>query len=111
DTNNAKATNTDVASIGPGPFPVPRSAQRNPSTTPAIGFNPYSTRHDSGTRLLGYAIGVANSHICVRNGRTYWTSRYCTFSAENHIPTPNAVAPARSTNSGSVHTATVGTMW
>jgi len=55
--------------------PVPSSAQRKPSTTPTIGLSAYSVRHRSGTRLLGYTIGVAYSHTCTRKGTTYWMSR------------------------------------
>jgi hypothetical protein len=36
---------------------APSSAQRNPSTTPAIGFNPQTVRQGSLRRLLGYTIG------------------------------------------------------
>ncbi len=37
-TNSSSTITTDTASISPGPSPVPKSAQRNPSTTPVIGF-------------------------------------------------------------------------
>src|SRR5262245_31203696 len=47
------ATMEDTAIIKPGAVPVPRSAQRNPSTTPAIGLMPYKVRQDSDKRLVG----------------------------------------------------------
>src|SRR4051794_2800043 len=51
-------------------------------------------------RLLGYAIGVANIQTCVKNGTTYFTSRYFTLNAESHSPTPSAVISASRTNIG-----------
>jgi hypothetical protein len=38
--------------------------------TPAMGLRPYSQRHRSGTRLLGYATGEANIQNCTRKGTT-----------------------------------------
>ena len=61
--------------IGPGAVSVLKSAHRKPSTTPTIGLIPYIVLHGSGNRLLGYAIGVAKSQNCVKNGTAYLTSR------------------------------------
>ena len=47
------ATDGDTISIGPGAVSVPNKAQRKPSTTPAIGFRPYTIRKESGSKLLG----------------------------------------------------------
>src|SRR5712691_225978 len=52
-TSTAATPAADASSSGPGACPCPVSAQRKPSITPAIGFNPYSQRHFSGTRELG----------------------------------------------------------
>src|ERR1700730_491290 len=49
----------------------PSIAHLNPSTTPTMGFSAYNVCQGSWSRLLGYAIGVANIHICTRNG-TVW---------------------------------------
>src|SRR5713226_4142470 len=91
-----------------GAWPRPVMAQRNPSITPAIGFNPYSHRHFSGTSVLGYATGDANIQNCTRNGITYRTSRYSAFSADNHNPTPSAVKNASASKAGSHSAASVG---
>src|SRR6185312_4115077 len=48
---------------------------RNPSTIPVIGFRATSDRYRCGTKLVGYMIGVTNSHSCTANGTTYLTSR------------------------------------
>src|ERR1041384_548347 len=99
------STATDEASISSfGGCPCPVSAHRKPSITPAIGFSPYSQRHLSGTRLLGYATGDASIQNCTTNGNTYPTSRYSAFSADSHNPTPKAVANDSNTKNGS-HTA------
>src|SRR4051794_4373874 len=65
------------------PAEDPSSAQRKPSPTPAIGFNPYSVRHSGGTSLLEYTTGVANIQNWARKGMTYLKSRYLMFSAES----------------------------
>src|SRR4030095_3640366 len=83
--------NPETSTIGPGAVSVPSNAQRNPSTTPTIGFRPYKVCQGSENRLLGYATGVAKSQNCVRNGTIYRTSRNFTFIAESHSPTPSAV--------------------
>src|SRR5437016_5778922 len=98
----------DTATIGPGDVFVPRRAHRKPSTTPTMGLMPYHVRHGSFSRLLGYAIGVANSQTWVRNGTMYRTSRKCTLSAESQSPTPNAVTSASRRNKGSQTTFVVG---
>src|SRR5687768_12184967 len=111
-TSSASAAKADTAIIGPGRVSVPRSAHRNPSTTPTIGFSAYTVRHCSGRRLLGYAIGVANIQSCVRNGTTWRTSRNSTFSADSQSPTPSAVASASAMNAGNQTTLAVGaTPW
>ena len=48
---------TTPAPIGPGAVCVPNRAHLNPSTTPAIGLSPYTTRQCAGSRLLGYTTG------------------------------------------------------
>jgi len=53
-------TVVNASNSGPGACPWPVSAQRNPSITPAMGFNPYSQRHRCGTSDDGYATGEAN---------------------------------------------------
>src|SRR5271154_528390 len=63
-------TALEASSSGPGGWPCPVSAQRNPSITPAMGFSPYSHRHRCGTSELGYATGEANIQNCMRNGTT-----------------------------------------
>src|SRR5712692_698574 len=95
--------------MGPGLVLAPRRAQRNPSTTPTIGFSPYTLRHGSGNRLLGYAIGVAYIQICVRNGTAWRISRYSTFRADSQSDTPSEVTRARSSNGGNQTTFSVGT--
>src|SRR5207247_1855177 len=65
-TRRRATATVDTASNGPGACDVPSSAQRKPSTTPAIGFRPRSARHFADTRVLGYATGVANSQNWVR---------------------------------------------
>src|SRR5438477_1349211 len=107
-TSSTTTAPADASSIAPGGCPWPVNAHRNPSTTPAIGFSPYSQRHFAGTRLLGYATGDANIQNCTRKGVTYFTSRYSAFNAESHKPTPNAVASASSNNSGSHNAFTPG---
>src|SRR5947207_15415369 len=54
----------DASIIWSGGCPWPVSAHRNPSITPAIGCNPYSHRHLTGTRLLRYATGEASLQNC-----------------------------------------------
>src|SRR5271169_1353298 len=90
----------DATMMGPGWVCVPRSAQRNPSTTPTMGFSPYTVRHGSLRRLLGYAIGVANIQNCVRKGIVNLTSLYWTLSADNQRPTPRDVTTVRMMNAG-----------
>src|SRR5438045_8818705 len=90
-TSIAITATTDTIRIGPGGVALPSSAQRKPSTTPAMGFSPSSARHGSGTRLLGYATGVANIQLWVRKGIVYRTSLYFTLSADSHRPTASAV--------------------
>src|ERR1035438_8431799 len=46
-------------------------------------------------------MGVENSHTCVRNGTVERTSRYSTFKAESHNPTPRLVTTVSSTKHGS----------
>jgi len=52
---------TETQSVMSGPLPVPSKAQRNPLTTPAIGFNEYKICHCSEITEAEYATGVANS--------------------------------------------------
>ena len=47
---------------------------------------------------------LKNSQSCRRNGTTNRMSRYLTFSAASHAPTPAAVPTASSTNGIAVHT-------
>src|SRR5258705_6217680 len=108
--SNTITTATDTNSIAPGGSVSPNNAKRNPSTTPAIGFSPYSARQRSGTIELGYATGVANSQNWIRKLIVYRTSRYCTFSADSQRPTPNAVETASRINAGSVRMAQLGTI-
>src|SRR5713101_1664626 len=98
----------ETSRMSPGGWPRPVMAHRKPSITPAIGFNPYSHRHFSGTSVLGYATGDANIQNCTRNGITYRTSRYSAFSADNHNPTPSAVKNASASKAGSHSAASVG---
>src|SRR5215217_8124482 len=96
------AATAETANIAPGGVPPPSSDHRKPSTTPTIGFSPYSAwKKGSLIRLDGYAIGVANIQNCRMNGTTYRMSRYCTLSAESHSPTPSAVTSASSKQMGS----------
>ena len=44
--------------------PHTTSAKRKPSTMPTIGLIPCNVRPGSCNRLLGYAIGAANSQNC-----------------------------------------------
>src|SRR5579884_615335 len=88
----------------------PNSAQRKPCTTPVIGLTPIHCRHAMGKTSHEYAIGVAKSHACTRNGTVYWTSRYFTFSAESQIVTATAVATMNRIQNGSVSTCHGGTM-
>ena len=64
----ASAIKEDTAMIGPGIVSVPNIPQRNPSTTPTIGFSQYALLHSFGTRLLDYATGVMNIQNCEMNG-------------------------------------------
>src|SRR5215472_19162782 len=98
---------TEIHSIAPG-LAFPSSAQRNPSTTPAIGFKPYQVRHLAGTRLVEYATGVANIQNCVRNGTVYRMSRNCTLRAESQSPIERVVAMTRRVNGGSSRIEPVG---
>src|SRR6266851_2079014 len=107
-TSSTTTATADAASNAPGACPWPVNAQRNPSITPAIGFNPYNQRHLAGTRLLGYATGDASIQNCTRNGITYCTSRYIAFNAESHNPTPSAVASASSSKNGNQIACTPG---
>src|SRR5713101_324760 len=100
----------EMSRMSPGGWPRPVMAHRKPSITPAIGFNPYSHRHLSGTSELGYATGDANIQNWTANGTTYLTSRYSAFSADIHNPTPSAVSTARSSNRGSHSAASDGLM-
>src|SRR5688572_29559114 len=100
-----RAAAADTKTIGPGAVSARRRAQRNPSTTPAIGLIPYTVRQGSESRLLGYAIGVMNSHICVRKGIVYLTSRYLTCSAASHMLTASTVVTASRNSSGNAHKA------
>src|SRR5438105_4763083 len=94
--------------MGPGPPLLPKSAHRNPSITPDMGFRAYKSRQCSGTSELGYATGEINIQNCVMKTNVYRTSRYCTLSAASHSPTASAVMMANSTNNGTVTTAQVG---
>src|SRR5262249_40196592 len=99
----SKMTSTaalDASKLIAGACPWPVSAHRNPSITPAIGFNPYNHRQRAGTSELGYATGEANIQNCSKNGVTYRTSRYSAFNADSHSPTPGAVATASKRKSG-----------
>src|SRR5581483_6186740 len=49
---------SDTSSTGPSTLPLPNNTQRNPSTTPAIGFSAYTTFHGAGIILCGYTTGV-----------------------------------------------------
>src|SRR2546425_734392 len=60
----------ETSRMSPGGWPRPVMAHRKPSITPAIGFNPYSHRHLSGTSVLGYATGDANIQNWMANGIT-----------------------------------------
>src|SRR5688572_26800777 len=92
----------ETQSVISGPLPTPSKAQRNPLTTPAIGFRKYRTCHFSEMTVAEYATGVANSQNWVRNGRAWFTSRYCTLIAESQSATPSAVITANNRNSGRV---------
>src|ERR1700675_4900155 len=74
-SNTTPTPTADAAIAIPGGCPCPVSAHRNPSITPAIGFNPYSQRHRAGTSELGYATGDASIQNCTTNGITARTSR------------------------------------
>src|SRR2546425_7341172 len=60
----------ETSRMSPGGRPRPAMAHRKPAITPAIGFNPYSHRHLSGTSVLGYATGDANIQNWMANGIT-----------------------------------------
>ena len=47
----------------------PEEGPPEPVDGPTIGLRPYSVCHCDGSRLLGYAIGVANNHSWVSDGR------------------------------------------
>src|SRR2546428_148232 len=61
DNRMTTVTVADATSKLLEPPEVPSRARRNPSTTPAIGLSPYQARQGSGTRVAGYAIGVARN--------------------------------------------------
>src|SRR5580704_11434524 len=69
-TNTTTTAAVDASNNGPGGCPCPVSAHRNPSITPAMGFNPYSHRHRCDTSEEGYATGEANIQNWIRNGTT-----------------------------------------
>ena len=60
-TSSVSAISAETVIMGPGAVFVPSKAQRKPSTTPPIGLIPYSVRQGSESKLLGYAMGVANN--------------------------------------------------
>src|SRR6267143_2940005 len=53
-------------------------------------------------------MGEANIQIWIKNGTVWLTSRYRTFSAESHRPTPSAVRSARIRQAGKATMAQVG---
>ena len=93
-------TENDTAAI-PASNDAPVSDHRDKSITHVIGLSPVIHRSPSGTDVVGYATGVRNSQIWIRNGTTYCTSRYATFSAESHIPTLRAAKIAATMITGS----------
>ena len=52
-TSISNAVVEEAISIDPGWVCVPSNPHRNPSTTPVMGFRPYSVRHGWCSRLLG----------------------------------------------------------
>src|SRR6478672_3491092 len=68
------------------------SAHRKPSMIPTTGLSEYSSRHESGIRLLLKPTGETYRPNWTTNGTRYLTSRYLTFSAAIHSPVPTAAA-------------------
>src|SRR5687768_18354666 len=56
---------------------------------PDIGLNMSIQRHFCGTEEDGRMTDDTNSHNCMTNGRAKRTSRYFTFKAAIHVPTPS----------------------
>ena len=50
--------------------------------------------------MIPHSTGVPKNQICVRNGNAYGMSRYRTFRADSHSPTPKAVRSASSRKTG-----------
>src|SRR5580704_16294235 len=77
--------------------------QRQPSTTPDIGFSATSTRfHGLTTWPNGKITGVTKIAKRIKNGTMNRTSRNSTFNAASQMPTLSATASPSSTNSGSI---------
>src|SRR5215213_6183877 len=74
---------------------------------PDIGFNISIQRHFCGTDVEGRMTDDTNSHNCMTNGKANRTSRYFTFNAAIHVPTPSPNSAVSKTKTGRNRTCAV----
>src|SRR4051794_40813762 len=106
--NSTTVTPNDMATTAQSAL-TPVIAHREKSITHVIGFSPVSHTRFDGTDVVGYATGVTNNQIWIRNGTTYCTSLYATLRADSHTLTLNAAKIALSITSGSSRAVKGGT--